>query len=363
MLSATTTIKFDAPGAVRGPSFVPWVREHRGAVAMAGLLAFAGPVTFLTGALSVMREPTAANIAWLTGWWLLYGVTLWFFLLATGHALMVRAQRFGRGARVVLGALAACLAAVATSLLTAGRATVVVEQGLAYSNTTMHAHGFIVSVTMALLYFEHLRRSREHEQAAARLAVAQAAQRHARRRIVQARVQEVQARIDPQMLFKMLDTVRRLYEGDAGRAEHFFDELIVFLRAALPRVRAASSSVSREVELARALVGLHALAAVHQLEIAIDVSAEASHARFPPGVLLPLLDSAIGGGAVSLLLAATCTDGAIRLVLTLDEPPSDAELARVRGLLHELYEGSATLDSEISPGIVRIVFRVPHEHT
>lgn len=362
MLSATTALKFDMPGAVLNPGFVPWVRAHRGAVAMAGLLAFAGPLTFFTGALSVMHEPTAANIALLAGWWLLYGVTLWFFLLATGHALMVRAQRFGRGARVVLGVLAACLAAVATNLLTVGRATVVVEQGLAYSSTTMHAHGFIVSVTMALLYFAHLRRSREQEQAAARLAVAQAAQRNARRRIVQARVQEVQARIDPQMLFKMLDTVRRLYEADAGRAEHFLDELIVFLRAALPRVRAASSSVSREVELARALVGLHALAAVHQLEIAIDVSADTSHARFPPGVLLPLLDSAIAGGAVSLRLAATCADCATRLVLTLDVPPSDAALARVRALLRELYEASATLDSEITHGIACIVVRIPHEY-
>ena len=41
--------------------FMHWLRTHRGAVTMAGLLSFAAPVTLFTGALSVMREPTPAN--------------------------------------------------------------------------------------------------------------------------------------------------------------------------------------------------------------------------------------------------------------------------------------------------------------
>ena len=50
-------------------------------------------------------------------------------------------------------------------------------------------------------------------------AAAQAAQRHARRRIVEARLHEVQSRIDPRILFDLLDTVRRLYDRDALLAD------------------------------------------------------------------------------------------------------------------------------------------------
>ncbi|HEU0203735.1 MAG TPA: hypothetical protein VFR86_25265 [Burkholderiaceae bacterium] len=86
--------------------------------------------------------------------------------------------------------------------------SILIQQGLIHSAATAHLYAFSFSLVMALLYFEHLRCSRAHEQAAARLAAAQAAQRDARRRIVEARLQEVQARIDPQALFEMLDTVR-----------------------------------------------------------------------------------------------------------------------------------------------------------
>ena len=80
----------------------------------------------------------------------------------------------------------------------------------------------------------------------ARLAAAQAAQRATRRRLVHSRLQAVQARIDPQLLFEMLDAVRRAYDDDVSRAERLLDELVTFLRAALPRVRSTSSSVRRE---------------------------------------------------------------------------------------------------------------------
>ncbi len=67
---------FVLPLARRGGAFLHWLRAHRGAITVAGLLAFAGPLTFFTGALSVMRAPTAANIAWLALWWTLHGLAL-----------------------------------------------------------------------------------------------------------------------------------------------------------------------------------------------------------------------------------------------------------------------------------------------
>jgi len=328
---------------------------------MAGLLAFAAPLTFFTGALSVMRTPTASAVARLGLWWTLYGVSLWCLLLVTGHGCERLARPFGRRIRGGMWLLAACLAAALANLLTAGRATILIEQGLVQNAQTMQLHGFTVSFIMALLYFAHLRRSREHEEAAARLAAAQTAQRDARRRIAQARLQEVQARIDPRLLFEMLDTVRRLYLCDAARAERFLDELIAFLRAALPRLRTASSSLAREVELARAFVRLRALASASGLGMIIDVAPEAVHARFPPGVLLPLLDTAGRCSGGSCRLTATRPGDFCRLILTLDAAPSDASIERVQSLLRELYGTSGKLKTGSTTGAVTVIVEVPYE--
>ncbi len=361
MLSTAPLIPLTMHPAGQASGFRHWLQSHRGAVAVAGLLAFAGPLTFFTGALSVMREPTAVNVALLGLWWVLYGAALWALLLVTGYGCTRLAPRFGPAVRGGIWLLAACLVAALPNVLTAARATILIEQGLVQSTRTMHLNGFTVSLVMALLYFAHLRRSREQEQAAARLAVAQTAQRQARLRIAQSRLQEVQARIDPQLLFELLDTVRHLYDRDAARAESFLDELIIFLRAALPRLRTASSSLLREVELASAFVRLHALAGGTGLGMSVDVAPDALHARFPPGVLLPLLDAAVGSSAGPCRLAARRSADRCRLLLSLAAAPSAASVARVRSLLIELYGAKAKLEIESNVGAVDVIVEVPYE--
>jgi hypothetical protein len=360
MLTATRPLPLDLPLARPPDGFPHWLRTHRGAVTMAGLLAFAAPLTFFTGALSVMRAPTTANVAGLGLWWLLYGATLWGLLLVAGYGCERMARRFLRPFRAAIWLVGACSAAALANFATTGRTAILVEQGLVYSAQTAHLYAFTFSLIMALLYFAHLRRSRGHEQAAARLAAAQAAQRLARRRTVQARLQEVQARIDPQLLFEMLETVQRLYQRDAAQAERFLDELIVFLRAALPRLRTASSSLLREVELARAFVRLHAMAEAVDLDIATEIAPDVIHARFPPGVLLPLLDVVVVGGG-SCGLRATRAGDQCRVDLTLGGAPSLAAVARVRSLLTELHGTGGTVEIESASDGVTVIVEVPHE--
>jgi LytS/YehU family sensor histidine kinase len=258
--------------------------------------------------------------------------------------------------------LAAVAAAALTSMLTAGRATLLIEQGLVNNQATMHLHGFVVSLVMALLYFAHLRRSRAHEQAASRLATAQRAQRLTHRRIAEARLQEMQARVDPQGLFQMLATARGLYDRDAAKGERFLDEVILFLRAALPRLRNASSSLLREVELARAFVNLHAIAGTAKLGMTTDVAPDALHARFPPGVLLPLLDSAVTSNrAGRCRLSASCSSAGCQLVLALAAAPSAQSVARVRSLLAELYGAAGRLEIAGQDGAIQVIVEVPYE--
>ena len=360
MLTAAPPISLNIqPTSSNG--FLGWLQTHRGAVVVAGLLAFAGPLTFFTGALSVMRTSTAVDTARLGGWWTLYGISFWCALLFTGYACARIVAHLAPNVGWVISFVAACVAAAVPNLLTAERATLLIEQGLVHGVRTMHLHGFIFSLIMALLYFAHLRRARDHGQAVARLAAAQMAQRQTQRRIIQARLQEMQARIDPQLLFEMLDVLRRLHEQNATQAERFLDELISFLRAALPRLRAASSSLLREAELARAFVRLHALAHDADFDMQVDISSDVMHARFPPGVLLPLLDAAVVGRAGGCRLVAARSDDLCRLTLTLDVSPSKESVERVQSLLLQLYGTSGKLDIERATNAIHIVVRVPYE--
>jgi len=326
---------------------------------MAGFLSFAVPATLFPGVLGAMRDPDTAEVLELTGWYLLLAVELWGLLLVIGYALQRTrlASRYAP-AGVVLGA---CVAAALVEL-SSGRADLLIEEGVVQSSLASHAQGFIASIIMALLFFAHLQRSRAQEQGAARLAAAQIAQRQVQRRLAQARLQAVQARIDPHFLFQMLDEIRRAYEEDAGRAERLLDELVTFLRAALPRLRSSSSDVLREVHLARAYAQLCAVARGADIDMTVDVAADVAHARFPPGVLLPLLDGALRVKAASCALIGTRSFDACELVLTLPARPLEETVAGVRSLLSDLYGATARLAIAAEDGFVRVVVKVPYEH-
>jgi len=241
--------------------FRRWLRTHHGAVAMAGLLSFAAPLTFFTGSLSVMREPTRADWAMLGFWWLLFAMEFWGLLLVVGYAGLRLLPEPGRFAGSAGWATGAVLAAGCVSLSTAtGRADILIEQGVVQSVATLRLYSFTFALIPAILFFAHLLRSRRHEEAVARLAVAQAEQRDAGRRIVHSRLHALQARTEPRLLFELLDAVRRSYSVDPLQAEQLLDELTSFLRAALPRVREPWSSVAREVGLAQHYVRLRCLA-------------------------------------------------------------------------------------------------------
>jgi Histidine kinase len=341
-----------------GIRFMRWVRMHPGAVGIAGLLSFAAPVTFFAGAVSVMRDPTIMDVVVLAAWFVLFGAELWVSLLVVGYLLqhveMVR--RYPRTATLLGAAAAAALAEFSN-----GRGEILVEQGVAQDIETMHLFALVFAVTMALLFFAHLRLSRRQEEAAARLGAAQSAQHEARWRLAQARLQAVQARIDPQLLFEMLDAVRRAYENDPSRAERLLDELATFLRAALPRLRSSSSTVLREAQLAHAYARLRTLAGAGDVDMTLEVSPDVADARFPPGVLLPLLDDALRVRTGSCDLTVGRSSGDCRLVLTLPASPLDAAVARVRSLLTDLYGTAAELAVGYANGVASATVKVPFE--
>ncbi len=124
-----------------------------------------------------------------------------------------------------------------------------------------------------------------------------AAEREAmERRLVQARLQVLQAQVEPHFLFNTLAAVDYLIETEPPRASQMQKALITYLRGALPQMREESSTLGREVRLIRSYLDLIKMRIEDRLQIEIAVPASLEHAEFPPMVLQSLVENAVKHG-------------------------------------------------------------------
>ncbi|MDQ6684910.1 MAG: histidine kinase [Pseudomonadota bacterium] len=157
--------------------------------------------------------------------------------------------------------------------------------------------------------------------AARRMQQAELERAAARRRTVESRLQALQARVEPQFLFNTLAQVGELYQRDPAMADGMLDNLIAYLRAALPHLRESTSTVARELDLARAYLDIMRIRLGSRLSFSFDVPEAARTARIPPMVLLPLVDHALvyglqeGDGDGSIRITTTTTGGRLRLTI------------------------------------------------
>ena len=194
------------------------------------------------------------------------------------------------------------------------------------------------------------------------------------RRAFEARLQAMQARVEPQFLFNTLAQVESSYESDALLGDRMLDDLIVYLRAALPQLRETASTVSREIELAQAYFNIAKTRLGDRLSLAATVSDDVSDARFPPMVLLPLIEHAIQEHMAppqavgSIRIDARGGAGVLHLTVTysgdrsLRDGTGDAILHGIRQRLAALYgaTGSLILHQHSDDG-TRAVVAIPYE--
>jgi hypothetical protein len=249
--------------------------------------------------------------------------------------------------------------------------------GIASSSSALFLNSVWTRVALALIARAWLVRTSEETQARDLLARMRAEQMSVRRRLVEGRLKAIQARVDPLFFFAMLDAVQKIYAVDSHRAEQLLDELTAFLRAALPRLRTASSSVDQECDLARSFARLRALAGLGESRLDIDIAPSVGAANFPPGVVLPLIDDLLRGtadaGRVGISFStdtdasqhSVSPDGSdhstLSMHLTARSQPSIETLAKTRATLCDLFGPSADLTSiHLNDGICTVV-RVPYE--
>lgn len=210
---------------------------------------------------------------------------------------------------------------------------------------------------MALVAIDRLR---QRQQVAQQLAQAQEHGRLVRQQLAAAQLQTIQARVDPQLLFDMLAAVKRLYERDAQRAEQVLDELAGFLRAALPRLRNARSTLEIEFALVQGHVRLLRWSDGAPVGLDVRLPDALANASFPAGLLLPLL---VGPATAArrITLEARVQDDALQVRLIDTCAPTGAVLDRLRQSLHGLYSAQGRLQVRRLGAGAQIDMEVPLE--
>jgi hypothetical protein len=117
----------------------------------------------------------------------------------------------------------------------------------------------------------------------------------------------LQAQIEPHFLFNVLGNVRRLYRTAPDAGSEMIDNLMRYLRAALPQLRSRRTTLRDETELVRAYVDLLRVRMGTRIAFSVEADAALGDAEFPPMLLVTLVENAIkhgvepvGGGSVGV---------------------------------------------------------------
>jgi LytS/YehU family sensor histidine kinase len=116
------------------------------------------------------------------------------------------------------------------------------------------------------------------------------------RQMEEARLQVLQAQIEPHFPFNTLATVRRLYQTEPAAAVAMLDNLMRYFAVPLPQMRATESTLVREASLAEAYLNIQRIRMGRRLAFAIEIPDSLRDAQFPPVMLLTLVENAIKHG-------------------------------------------------------------------
>jgi hypothetical protein len=205
-------------------------------------------------------------------------------------------------------------------------------------------------------------------QASARLKATQAERARSQRRMLESRLQALQARVEPQFLFGTLKEVQRRCDIDPAQGNRMLDDLIVYLRAALPELRDPGSTLGQELRLATAYLRIRQQPQAEG--VGLDVPGTLLPARLPPMLLLPLIDL-LQSTAVAppIRITARAADGVLRIEVAADRgdtrkaPPPPGLLRDIDERLRLLCGERARLRLDERRDTIRILLSLPHEPT
>jgi len=142
--------------------------------------------------------------------------------------------------------------------------------------------------------------------------------------VAEIRLKELQSSVNPEALYAALAEVMRRYVAGSLAADRLLDCLVGFLRAAMPGLREATSTLSAELELTRAYVRLRAELEPDRGAWRIDVVDDVGSLRIPSLRLIEMLDhwTASATSPVGGVMAITRCAGGARVELRANAEPN-----------------------------------------
>ncbi len=155
-----------------------------------------------------------------------------------------------------------------------------------------------IAVLMIMLMLIVRLVSKSKLQAEAQTAVArdQAEREALSRQLAEARLQALQAQVEPHFLFNTLAAVEYLIETDPPRAAQMQRNLIGYLRSVMPNFRKPDSTLGREVDICRHYLEILKMRMEDRLQVTIDVPTHLETAAVPPLMLQSIVENAIRHG-------------------------------------------------------------------
>jgi len=196
------------------------------------------------------------------------------------------------------------------------------------------------------------------------------------RQITEARLQALQAQVEPHFLYNTLANVQALTEVDPPAAHQMVGHLIQYLRASLPKMRESTSTVGQELELVRAYLNILQMRMGTRLEFSVAAPDDLMGKSFPPMMLPSLVENAIKhgleplreGGRIDVMVQRLVTPAGDRITVEvkdtgkgLVEGPiqkgGGVGLSNLRERLAAIYGRNArfTLESNTPQGVVATI--------
>ena len=236
---------------------------------------------------------------------------------------------------------------------------------------------FVLLLVVGLFGTKALMGGKKRAEAQAHAANAMAERATLQREIVEAKMQVMQAQVEPHFLFNTLASVEYLIETDPPRASAMQRSLIQYLRAVLPQMRetAVATNLGREADMVCAYLDLLKMRMEERLQVDFRIPAGLRSAAFPPMMLQSLVENAIMHGLEckqqggTLQVIAEVVDNRLRVTVADDGlgfgvVPSNGTglgLQSIRERLALMFEDRGQLEITANqPSGVRAVIDVPY---
>jgi signal transduction histidine kinase len=300
------------------------------------------------------------------------GVVVWFFsntyidllvsALCMGYSIMlaitiagnVRQQRIPREAAQMLGVVLGSSLGILLVGVVKGRdlLTMFTERLWGVTITTSMGIGFGCVFTAMLILRE------QRARALADLHKAESERHQLEKQVMATRLQVMQAQVEPHFLFNTLANVQHLVQADPQAASRMLDNLIRYLRIALPQMRESASTLGREMDMAAAYLEIFKIRMGTRLSYSMQLPHSLRDENFPPMMLITLVENAIKHGidpsvdAGEVVLSAEVKEG--KLVVKVADTGEGFQpkkgggvgLSNIRERLATLYGKSAKLQLE-----------------